>query len=521
ITIINSLSPKKGQEMAAPRNIVIFTILALIITGLASLGPAQTTHTFCPQFRYDAHHTGYSEQVGPSELNLAMELDIPPVGGFIEGFFATPSFDKNGNLYAGSMDNYFYSVSPLGSLRWSYQTTGIVGTGGSPLITSNERLIFGNDNGKLYCLDLDGGFIWSYSTTGGDAAAIFNGPSSSFDGNVYFGDNAGVLYSLRESDGSVNWSIQLTAESIYTSSVTIDGDMLYVGATDGYLYAISKAGVPTWSYNAGGEIHATPVLTDDGDLLFGSTNGSFTCVDRQGLLQWSDTFEGPVTASAAYAGEDSVVVGDENAAIRKYRTDGSLVWSGALVGAIKASPVIDSDGKIYVYSEPGNIYIMGSDGYVLDWTTRDGYWKAGSSPVIGPDGTLYICTGKDMSQVLGFRAPGSGLPSIDGFAEDADVTIGESLKYSVSFSNPSRRLTVDFYVAVAFGNSLLFYPNWTTDWNYTRLTLDAGASGTVTLVDIPIADGSLAADYTFYAAPMVPNTLINFTNTSVANVTVH
>ncbi len=496
------------------------TLVVLAQTLILGMASAQTMHTFCPQFRYDAQHTGYSAQVGPSELRVAIELDIPPAGSFLKGFFGTPSMDASGNLYVGSMDTYFYSISPVGVLRWSFPTSGIVGTGGSPVITTDGRVIFGNDNGDLYCVGLDGYFKWSYST-GGGASAIFNGPASSFDGNIYFGNNAGMLYSLRQADGAPNWSVQLTSASIYTSSVTIDDELLYVGATDGYLYAVTKSGAPRWSYDAGGEIHTTPVLTDEGLVLFGSTNGVFTCVNRQGVFQWSDAFPAAVTASAAYAGADSVVVGDEGGAIRKYYTDGGVVWAGQLVGAIKASPVIDSDGKIYVYSEPGNIYVMGPDGYVLDWTTRDGYWKAGASPVVGPDGTLYICTAKDEAQVLGFRDPGgSGPPSIVGFVEDDDVTIGESLRYSVTFSNPARRLAIDFYVAVSFGDALLFYPGWVTDWLYTRLTLDGGASGTVTLIDMPIVDGSLAGDYTFYAAAMVPGTLINFTDTSVVSVTI-
>jgi len=501
--------------------IALATLVVLAQAFILAPASAQTAHTFCPQFRYDTKHTGYSAQVGPSELRIALELNIPPAGGFLKGFFGTPSMDASGNLYVGSMDTYFYSISPLGVLRWSFPTSGIVGTGGSPVITTDGRVIFGNDNGDLYCLGLDGNMQWMLITGPGDVA-IFNGPSSSFDGNIYFGDNAGMLYSLREADGWPNWSVQLTSASIYTSSVTIDDELLYVGATDGYLYAITKTGAPSWSYNAGGEIHATPVLTDEGLILFGSTNGAFTCVNRQGVFQWSDTFPAAVTASAAYAGAGSVVVGDEGGAIRKYYSDGAVVWAGQLVGAIKASPVIDSDGKIYVYSEPGNIYVMGPDGYVLDWTTRDGYWKAGASPVIGPDGTLYICTAKDEAQVLGFRdSEGSGLPSIVGSVEDDDVTIGESLRYSVTFSNPARRLAIDFYVAVSFGDALLFYPGWVSDWVHTGLTLDGGASGTVTLIDIPLVDNSLAGDYTFYAAPMVPGTLINFTETSAVSVTIH
>ena len=508
---------------SASKSAALAAIFALAQTSIAAMAFAGTTHTPCPQFRYDAHHTGYSVQVGPSELDLALELNMPSVGSFLKGFFGTPSMDASGNLYVGSMDTYFYSISPLGTIRWSFPCSAIVGTGGSPVITTDDRAIFGNDNGKLYCVGLDGYFKWSYATGEGDAFAIFNGPSSGFDGDIYFGNYTGKLYSLRQTDGLLNWSVQLTSASIYTSSVTIDDELLYVGATDGYLYAVTKRGAPRWSYNAGGEIHATPVLTEDGRILFGSTNGVFTCLNRQGVFQWSDTFPAAVTASAAYDGFLSVVVGDEAGYIRKYHVLlGGADWAGQLVGAIKASPVIDSDGKIYVYSEPGNIYVMRPDGYVLDWTTRDGYWKAGASPVIGPDGTLYICTAKNEAQVLGFRDPGgTGLPSLVGAVEDDDVTVGESLRYSVTFSNPVRRLAIDFYVAVSFGNALLFYPGWVSDWVYTRLTLNGGASGTVTLIDIPIVDGSLAGEYTFYAAAMVPGTLINFTRTSVAHVRVH
>ena len=506
--------------MRKVRSIPTVIGVIIVIASLSGLASADAGHTFCPQFRYDAHHTGHSRQVGPSALDVALEVNIPPTGGFLKGLFGTPSIDAEANLYVGSMNTYFYSISPTGAIRWSFPTSGIVGTGGSPLITPNGRAIFGNDNGDIYCTGLDGYFKWSYSTGAGDGSAVFNGPSSSFDGNVYFGNYAGNLYSLRESDGSLNWSLPLTSASIYTSSVTIDDELLLVGATDGKLYAVTKSGILNWSYSAGGELHATPVLTDAGLILFGSTNGAFTCINREGEFQWLDTFPMPISASAAYAGPDSIVVGDEGSNIRKFDSSGRTVWAGQLVGAIKASPIIDSDGKIYVYTEPGNIYIMRPDGIVLDWTTRDGYWKAGASPVIGPAGTLYICTAQNEAQVIGFRGQGSGTPSLTGSIADDDLTVGESLEYSVTFLNPSRRLTIDFYVAAMLGDTLLFYPGWVADWVYTRFTLDGGASGEVTLIDMPIVDSSLAGHHTFYSAAMVPGTLINFSEISAVSVTI-
>jgi len=68
---------------------------------------------------------------------------------------------------------------------------------------------------------------------------------------------------------------------------------------------------------------------------------------------------------------------------------------------------------------------------------------------------------------------------------------------------------------------LLFYPGWVNEWVYSSVTFDAGASGTSTLIDIPIVDDSLAGDYTFNAAAMVLGTLINFTETSATHVIVH
>lgn len=496
-------------------------LLSLTMAFVAEAG-ARTRHTFCPQFRYDTHHTGFANQVGPSVLNEVAQVDFPAVGGFLNGFFASASFGADGNIYIGSTNTYFYSLTPGGDIRWSFPCTSIVGTGGSPLVTESGMVIFGDDSGKLFCIDDEGLFQWSFATgIVPNAQAIFNGPASSFDGLLYFGDNGGKLYSLFES-GTLNWSTQLSTASIYTSSATVDEELVYIGATDGYLYAVEKSGAPRWSYSLGGEIHTTPVVTDDGLIVFGSTSGQVACVNRQGLIRWSDSFPTAVTASAAYAGFDSLVLADEGGVIRKYRADGNLVWEGQLSGAIKASPVIDSDGKIYVYSEAGNIYVMDSGGIVLDWTTWGEYWKAGSSPALGPDGTLYIFSAETANtRMIAFRQPGgTGAPSLIGSVEDGDLTVGERLKYSVAFSNPARRLTVDFYVAVMFDNSLLFYPGWGPDWVYTRITLDGGASGAVTLVDMPILDSSMAGEYTFYSAAMVPETLISFGDVSVVGVTI-
>jgi len=61
-----------------------------------------------------------------------------------------PIVDRDGNIYAGARDDYLYSLTGNGELRWAFQTEGEIDS--SPALAPDGTLYFGSDDGWLYAL---------------------------------------------------------------------------------------------------------------------------------------------------------------------------------------------------------------------------------------------------------------------------------------------------------------------------------------------------------------------------------
>ena len=70
-----------------------------------------------PMFQYDVHHTGRSHY-GKSG-NWFIEKWTIDIGSMV---FSSPAIDKNGTIYIGSNNWYFYAINPDGTLEWKYKT---------------------------------------------------------------------------------------------------------------------------------------------------------------------------------------------------------------------------------------------------------------------------------------------------------------------------------------------------------------------------------------------------------------
>ncbi|NOY92405.1 MAG: PQQ-like beta-propeller repeat protein, partial [Deltaproteobacteria bacterium] len=62
-----------------------------------------------------------------------------------------PIVDRDGNIYVGAHDDYLYSLTSNGELRWAFQTEGDVDS--SPALAPDGTLYFGSDDGMLYALE--------------------------------------------------------------------------------------------------------------------------------------------------------------------------------------------------------------------------------------------------------------------------------------------------------------------------------------------------------------------------------
>ena len=66
------------------------------------------------------------------------------------GTTSGPSIDLDGNIYFGGHDDYLYSVTSRGRLRWVFPAAGDFDA--SPVLRNDGTLLVGSDDGKLYAL---------------------------------------------------------------------------------------------------------------------------------------------------------------------------------------------------------------------------------------------------------------------------------------------------------------------------------------------------------------------------------
>ncbi len=71
------------------------------------------------------------------------------------GIASGPLVDVDGNLYFGAQDDFVYSLTPAGRMRWIHETGADVDA--APILTPDGTLIVGSDDGYLYAIRDDGG----------------------------------------------------------------------------------------------------------------------------------------------------------------------------------------------------------------------------------------------------------------------------------------------------------------------------------------------------------------------------
>jgi outer membrane protein assembly factor BamB len=272
----------------------------------------------------------------------------PAIGAY-EGLVFVPTLSTlgsspgNGRMLALSMKT--------GRIVWSRQLPA--GSESSPMVW-DKTLYFGDQAGNVYSLDAATGHLnWVYHAAG----AVKGGPAL-VNGILYFGDYSGRAYALHANTGHQLWAVSTNGTAFgfgsgnFYATPAVAFGRVYMGNTDGRVYSFAAhTGQLAWATATGAYVYSSAAVEDVPGLgptvYLGSYDGYFYAFDaRSGAVRWRHFAGGKISGSPTIVGN---VIYYSNLAAKA--TTGLNVRTGQQVfsfpdGAF--NPVIADHGAIYL-----------------------------------------------------------------------------------------------------------------------------------------------------------------------------
>jgi outer membrane protein assembly factor BamB len=301
--------------------------------------------------------------------------------------YSSPAIDKNGTIYFGTNDWYFYAINPDGSLKWRYKTWGSIAS--SPAIDEDGIIYVGSYDEKLYAFYPNGTKKWS--VTVGDSI-VDSSPVIDENGVIYIGSASGKNICAFYPNGTKKWDY-ITDGKVYSSPVLDNNGTVYCGSNDGYMYALySNNGTLKWKYGTGDWCGGTgATVGEDGTIYFGDILGYLHAVNPDGTRNWIKDVGRNIVSSPAISKEGNIIIGCYDGYVYSFNpNNGAENWNFFVeeYESIPSSPAIDEYGIIYIGANNGWFYALNPDG-TLRWSFKalDDVFP---SPAIGEDGTIYF-----------------------------------------------------------------------------------------------------------------------------------
>lgn len=144
-----------------------------------------------------------------------------------------------------------------------------------------------------------------------------------------------------------------------------------------------------WRFETGGQVHATPSIGPDGTVYVTSHGRKLSAVAPDGSERWGLLIGESHTSVAIRADGVLYVASEEAGNLFLYGVNptGEERWRYGFDDEVHSSPVIAPDGTIYLCGHDGKVHAVGPDG-VKRWTVEVG--DCHGSPALATDGTVYV-----------------------------------------------------------------------------------------------------------------------------------
>jgi outer membrane protein assembly factor BamB len=184
--------------------------------------------------------------------------------------------EASGTLVYALPGGIVYALeAETGRELWRFPKEGTLEAQISCTPVAAEGLIFiGDRTGRIFSLKKETGEdTWHYST---QVEGGVNPSLSVGRGILFAGTWAEYFYALDQYAGGIRWRFKnekITVwDSVTSPSLVLDQGVMLYGSSSGYLYALDMEGKEVWSHRLESEIHSSPVASD-GFLYVGCTDG--------------------------------------------------------------------------------------------------------------------------------------------------------------------------------------------------------------------------------------------------------
>ena len=244
---------------------------------------------------------------------------------------SSPAISAGGTLYVGSEDARLYAVNSDGTAasgNWPFTADSAITS--SPAVASDGTIYFGSRGGFLYAVTSTGSLNWDFSDSN-NIGSIYSSPAIDGDGTVYFGsDNStnSKVYAVNP-NGTLKWSVAMGTSIQSSPAIREDGSIL-IGSGNGIVYALRQTdGTEIWTYDKDDkEIRSSLLVASNGIIYYGSTDEKFFALNSSGTAKWERMVTGPVSASPAMGFGGNIYVGTESGYFYAIETDSTRLASG-------------------------------------------------------------------------------------------------------------------------------------------------------------------------------------------------
>jgi len=401
-----------GFFMTGPS--LVFRLITTVYFYVAGLyvpsSHAQLANSTWPMFMHDLQHTGRATVNGPSTTSVRIKWQYKAKSRIQ----TSPTLGANNTVYLGAGFAPLCAVNATtGTEKWCTVGGGDASIS-SPTVASNGTIYIGARDNRLWAVRDDNTLptiLWKYKIfLDGD---VFSSPALDLSGESVLAIcgclSAGIVHALNPAtanpDGELIWKLQVgksaraSAPAIDTSNDASRRGTIYIGTTDGMLYALTSdlnpppTGQVKWSLKVGGvnRNNSSPSIADNGTIYIGTSTG-IAAVSPGGNLLWSFNAESPVSATPAIGADGTIYFGAKKKSFYAVTPAGILKWKlEGLNGEFRASPAIGANGKIYAAGGK-SVYCFNDNGATgsIRWEFTLEKPIQWSSPAIGEGNTLYI-----------------------------------------------------------------------------------------------------------------------------------